>query len=260
METALSRKLDLTGRKALITGASGGLGAHFASVLAEHGAKVVLAARRREKLEGVAKELNDTGRQAEVVEMDVTKPETVIAAFDAMSAQEDGPCDILINNSGVAAGTWGHETSDEDWGFVIDTNLTGAWHVSKTAVQAMIKANKPGSVVNIASILALHPSLQAGAYAASKAGIEQLTRVMSLELTRHNIRVNALAPGYFATDLNSEMIESDYGEKMRKRIPMRRFGDYSELDAALMMLASDAGSFMTGTTIVVDGGHTNLPL
>ncbi len=256
----MPNNLSLSGRKALITGASSGLGEHFAKTLAAQGAEVVLAARRLRKLEAVEAEIEAAGGKAMAVEMDVTKVGSVEAAFARIAETASGPCDILVNNSGIGQDSWLVETEEEEWANIVDTNLTGVWRVAKHAAKAMIAAQKPGSIVNIASITGLRPSYMISGYAATKAGVDHLTRNMALELSRFGIRVNAIAPGYFKTAINDFFLESEHGERMRKRVAMRRFGEYKELDGALLLLASEAGSYMTGSTLVVDGGHTLTPL
>jgi NAD(P)-dependent dehydrogenase (short-subunit alcohol dehydrogenase family) len=246
---------DLSEKTALVTGASGGLGASFARELAAAGAHVVLAARRLEKLESLANAIEASGGKALAVAMDVTDPDSVTAAFATIQETLGRPCDIIINNSGISRDDWFTRMTEEDWRAVMNTNLDGVWRVAKAGANALIDAGKPGSIINIASITARRPQHTIAAYAASKAAVEHFTHVMALELARHGIRSNAIAPGYFSTDINDEFLESEQGEKMRKRVPMRRFGEYKELAGALLLLASDAGSYMTGTTIVVDGGH-----
>ncbi|MBK8199047.1 MAG: SDR family oxidoreductase [Acidobacteria bacterium] len=251
---------SLANRTALVTGASSGLGEHFAHVLAGAGATVVLAARRMDRLEGVAEAISRAGGQALPVEMDVTDEGSVVAAFDSIKEALGRPCDILVNNSGMSREGWFREQSEEDWDAVIETNLTGVWRVGKHATNAMIDAKVKGSIINIASITAHRTQLMTTAYCVSKAGVDHLTRHMALESARYGIRVNAISPGYYKTAINDEYLDSEAGEAMRKRVPMRRFGEYKELDGALLLLASDAGSYMTGSTLVVDGGHLLIPL
>ena len=246
---------DLTGKLALVTGASSGLGEKFAQVLAAAGAGVVLAARRLDKLEALASEIKSAGCTALAVQMDVTKPDSVESAFTKIRETLGRPADIIVNNSGISRDEWFTKMSEEDWRAVMDTNLDGVWRVAKGAANALMEAGKPGSIINIASITARRPQHTISAYAASKAAVEHFTHVMALELARFGIRANAIAPGYFSTDINDEFLESDQGELMRKRIPMRRFGKHDELAGPLLLLASEAGSYMTGTTIIVDGGH-----
>lgn len=258
--TKLSDRLNLSGKLALVTGASGGLGAHFAETLSEAGATVILAARRLRRLQVRELSFVERGRKAFSVEMDVTSAQSVDAAFATIETEFGRPADIIVNNSGIGQASWFHETPEEEWQSVIDTNLTGVWRVAKAATNALIKAGQPGSIINIASITAQKPAMMNVAYSASKAAVDHMTRNMAVEAARHQIRVNAIAPGYYKTDINSHYLESEAGLKMSKRIPMRRFGEYEELDGALVLLASDAASYMTGTTITVDGGHTLSPL
>ncbi len=251
---------SLANRTALVTGASSGLGRHFAGVLAEAGATVVVAARRLDKLEEVAAEIEAKGGKALAVEMDVTDDGSIVAAFDSIREALGRPCDVVLNNSGMSREGWSREQSEEDWNAVIDTNLTGVWRVGKHATNALINAKAKGSIVNIASITAHRTQYMTTAYCVSKAGVDHLTRHMALESARYGIRVNAISPGYYKTAINDEYLESEAGEAMRKRIAFRRFGEYRELDGALLLLSSEAGSYMTGSTIVVDGGHLLSPI
>jgi NAD(P)-dependent dehydrogenase (short-subunit alcohol dehydrogenase family) len=251
---------SLANRTALVTGASSGLGEHFAHVLAGAGATVVIAARRMDRLEDVAADIAAKGGKALPVEMDVTRDGSVVAAFDSIREALGRPCDIVINNSGMSRSGWFREQSDEDWNAVMDTNLTGVWRVGKHATNAMIAAGTKGAIVNIASITAHRTQFMTTAYCVSKAGVDHLTRHMALENARYGIRVNAISPGYYKTAINDEYLDSEAGEAMRKRIAFRRFGEYRELDGALLLLSSEAGSYMTGSTIVVDGGHLLSPI
>jgi len=244
-------RFRLDGRLALVTGASSGFGAHFARTLAGAGARVVVAARRRERLETLLDVL-PTGSRA--VALDVTQPASVQAAFDELGASGLVP-DLVINNAGVSVYKAALEQTVEDWDAVVDTNLRGAWLVATEAARRLVAAKKGGSIVNIASLLSLRVGGGVAPYAASKAGLAHLTEALALEWARHGIRVNAIAPGYFATDLNSDFLSSEAGEKMRLRIPQRRFGRLEDLDGPLLLLGSEAGSFMTGTLLVADGGH-----
>jgi len=251
---------SLANRTALITGASSGLGRHFANVLSKAGADVVVAARRMDRLEALAEEISKSGGHALPVEMDVTSDASVSGAFAEIKEALGRPCDIIINNSGMSRDTWFREQSEEDWNAVMDTNLNGVWRVGKHATNAMIDADVKGSIINIASITGQQPQYMTTAYCVSKAGVLHLTRQMALENARFGIRVNSISPGYYKTAINDAYLESDAGESMRKRIAMRRFGEYQELDGALLLLASDAGSYMTGSSIAVDGGHLLNPL
>ena len=252
----MTRRLtfDLSGRTALVTGASSGLGRHFARTLAAHGAAVALAARRIERLEALASEIRDAGRTAYPVRMDVTDAGSVAAGLDAVQSALGVP-DILVNNSGIARPASILDVTEEDWAGVVGTNLEGAWRVAQGTARRMVDAERPGTIINILSIIAFGVARGLGTYAASKAGLLQLTRTMAMELARHRVRVNAIAPGYVLTEMNREFFASEAGEAMARRIPQRRIGDPSELDGALLLLASDASSYMTGSTIVVDGGH-----
>jgi len=244
-------KLALGGRTALVTGASGGLGAHFAMTLAKAGAYVVLTARRTEALEAVVAGITDAGGQAAAIPMDVTNSASVADAFAGLGK----PFDIVVNNAGISGSGPALQLSDDEFQRVLDTNLTGAFRVARTAASAMKAANQPGSIVNIASILGLRVASQVAAYAASKAALIQLTRVTALEWARYGIRVNALCPGYVETPLNAEFFASEAGQALIRRIPQRRLGRMQDLDAPLLLMCSDASAYMTGATLAVDGGH-----
>jgi NAD(P)-dependent dehydrogenase (short-subunit alcohol dehydrogenase family) len=250
----MSYALSLHGRSALITGASSGLGRAFADMLARAGAAVALAARRRDSLEQVRQDLEAAGGRAIAVAMDVTNAGSVAEAVrDA--AQGLGKLDILVNNAGVTLTKPFLELSESEWDQQVDTNLKGAFLVAQAVAKIMCEQGTGGAIVNIASILGLRVAGQVAAYLTSKAGIVHLTKGMALELARHRIRVNALCPGYIETDLNREFFASDTGRALIKRIPQRRLGQASELEGPLLLMCSDAGSYMTGTVLAVDGGH-----
>ncbi len=253
MPAAIS--ISLEGKCALVTGASSGLGRHFALVLARAGAKVAIAARRVERLEALAAEIRDAGGTAAVIALDVTDPTQVPRAFDAAEAAL-GPIDILVNNAGVATGTWFTKLTEESWREVLDVNLDGVFRVGREAAVRMAARKSGGSIVNIASVLGLGVLKAVAPYAVSKAAVIQLTKAMALELARDNIRVNALAPGYIATELNAEYLASDAGKRMIARVPLGRAGELDDLDGPLLLLVSDAGRYMTGSVIVIDGGQT----
>jgi NAD(P)-dependent dehydrogenase (short-subunit alcohol dehydrogenase family) len=240
----------LAGRRVLVTGASSGLGRHFASLLAAHGAHVVVAARRMSVLDDVVSEIRGAHGDASAIALDVRDSGSVDAAIAAI-----GRLDIVVNNAGVALTQPALDTEEADWQQVLDTNLSGAFRVTRAAARAMVAAGNDGVIVNIASILAYRVAKQVAAYVTAKAGLVKLTEALALELASKRIRVNALAPGYIETDLNRDFLTSPAGEAMVKRVPMRRFGTPADLDGALMLLVSDAGRYMTGATIVVDGGH-----
>ena len=250
--SALDR-FRLDGRIALVTGASSGLGEHFAAVLADAGARVALAARRVDKLRPLAGRIAAAGGQARVLALDVTDAASVRACLDDLASW--GAPDILVNNAGVTITRPLLEQTEEDFDQVLDTNLKGAWLVATETARRMVAAGRGGSIVNVASILGLRVAAQVPSYAASKAALIHLTRAMALELARHRIRVNALAPGYIETGINREFFASEAGRSLIGRIPQRRIGTPGELDAALLLLASDAGSYATGSVVALDGGH-----
>lgn len=246
---------DLIGKTALITGASGGLGRHFASVLVEHGVRVAIAARRKRELEVVAGELSGKGGEVVPIELDVTDSTSVRNAIDS-TLRRLGAVDILVNNSGVSSNSGVLEQSEADWDRVLDTNLKGAFLMSTEVARQLSAAGRSGSIINIASVLGLRQASHVTPYAASKAGLIQLTKQLALELARHQIRVNAIAPGYVLTDINREFFTTEQGALMIKRIPQRRLGNFEDLDGPLLLLASNASSYMTGSVLTVDGGHT----
>jgi len=245
---------NLNGRTALVTGASSGLGQHFAKTLVKAGAKVALAARRTDRLVQFTDELRNLGFEVAFHEMDVTKLETIVSALDQLE-NELGVIDVLVNNAGVANTLLATEIDESEWDRVIDTNLKGAWLVAQQVAQRLIQKNKPGTIINISSIMGYRVAKAVSSYAASKAGLIQLTKSLALEWAKENIRVNAIAPGYFMTEMNEGFFEEKQSENIIKNIPQRRIGQPEELAGCLLLLASDASSYMTGTTIVVDGGH-----
>jgi len=246
--------LSLAGKTALVTGANGGLGGHFALTLAKAGANVALGARNMESLRQAEERIRSAGRQARAIRLDVSDRESVAAAFE-QAARSLGPVTVVVNNAGVAITKPLLEHTEDDWNQVIGVNLTGAWRVAQEAARHMVEHKQGGSIVNVASILGLRVATQVPSYAASKAALIHLTKAMALELARHRIRVNALAPGYVVTNINREFFESQSGQALIKRIPQRRIGNPEELDGALLLLASDAGSYATGSVVVLDGGH-----
>jgi NAD(P)-dependent dehydrogenase (short-subunit alcohol dehydrogenase family) len=246
----MSKRFDLSGKVALVTGASSGLGAHFAQCLGEAGASVVLAARRADRLQSLQAELAKKGVTAKAVDLDVQSADSVAAALEAA-----GPLDVVVNNAGISIVKPALEMPEKDWDAVVDTNLRGAWLVAQGAARRWAAEKRPGSIVNIASILGLRTIGQVAPYNASKAGLIHLTQALAMEWARYRIRVNAICPGYIETEMNSAFWKTPGGQKLIDRIPQRRIGQPEHLDGALLLLASEAGDFMTGSTITVDGGH-----
>lgn len=244
----------LKGQIALVTGASSGLGRHFATVLARAGASVVVCARRSDRLQAVVAEIEALGGQARAVSMDVTDATGIAAAFD-QAAEIVGVPDIVVNNAGQTITKPLLQQTEADWDKVIDPNLKGCFLVATEAARRMVGAEKPGSIINIASILGERVGGGVAPYAISKAGVLQATKTMALELARYGIRVNALMPGYVITDLNRDFLTSELGDKLRLRIPSRKFCELTDLDGPLLLLASAAGGAMSGACIAVDRGH-----
>jgi NAD(P)-dependent dehydrogenase (short-subunit alcohol dehydrogenase family) len=243
----------LDGKRALVTGASSGLGRHFAHILAGAGADVALAARRLDRLDAVAGEIAAVGGTAIAVEMDVTRVDSIRRGVDWVE-KGLGPVDIVVNNAGVALTKPALDIDEDDWDRLVDTNLKGAWLVARETARRM-QAHGGGAIINIASILGLRVAGGVAPYAIAKAGLVQMTKVLALELARHQIRVNALAPGYIETELNHAFFASPVGQALIKRIPQRRLGALNDLDGPLLLLASGASRYMTGSVVVVDGGH-----
>jgi len=245
---------SLHGKTALVTGASGGLGLHFAHVLAENGARVVVAARRDDKITKAADDIRSNGGDALAVVMDVSDENSVNQAF-ATVENEFGAVDIIVNNAGIATNGAAVDVSLDDFRRVMATNVDGAFLVSRRAADTWIKEKKAGNIINIGSILGIRTAGGVLPYAVSKSGLHQMTKVLALEWARHRIRVNAIAPGYIETDINRDYLNSLEGEKLIKRIPVRRPGDMADLDGPLLLLASDLSLYMTGSVVAVDGGH-----
>ena len=246
---------DVSGRVALVTGASSGLGAHFAKVLADRGARVVAAARRLDRLESLVGDIRSRGGEAIAVALDVTSSDSVKAAFDA-AENAYGIVDIVSNNAGVADSRLAVDTEDDSWDYVLDTNLRGVWLVAREAGRRLIAAGMPGSIVNTASILGLRVSISQASYATSKAAVIQLSKNLALEWCRKQIRVNALCPGYFVTEINKAFFDSAKGQAYIANTPAQRCGELHELTAPFLLLASDAGSFINGVALPVDGAQS----
>ena len=247
-------ELRLDGKVALVTGAFGGLGRDFAGMLARAGAAVALAGRRIDEGRAIARTMAEEGFRVAAVAMDVTDRASVEAAIDE-AASALGPVDVLVNNAGVAVTRPFLDLTERDWAGVLDVNLDGAWRVAQAVARRLKDAERPGAIVNIASVLAERVAAQVAPYTVSKAALVQLTRAMALELARYGIRVNALAPGYVETPINRDFFATEGGRALVKRIPQRRLGRVEDLEAPLLLLASDASAYMTGAVIAVDGGH-----
>ncbi len=243
-------RADLGGKTALVTGASSGFGAHFSKTLAVAGAKVIVAARREDRLAALVRDIEGGGGRASALALDVADEDAVTAAFEQL-----GAVDILVNNAGVSGASRALDTPASEWRWTYDVNVHGVFFVAQAAAKRMVAAGRGGSIINIASITSFRPPASNAAYASSKAAVAHLTRCLALDWARHGIRVNALAPGYFETDINRDFLASDYGQQMIRRVPQRRTGEMSDLDGPLLLLASDASAYITGTCIPVDGGH-----
>ena len=245
---------SLKGRVALVTGASSGLGVQFAKALADNGAAVALVARRADRLKSLKDEIEGKGGRAVAIEADVTDHAAIARAFDA-AEKAFGTVTILVNNAGIAHGGRAVEMPPEEWRKVLSTNLDAVFFWAQEAARRLLAAKKQGAIVNIASVLGLAVSKGAVAYAAAKAGVVQVTKALAVELAFKGVRVNAIAPGWFVTEMNDDYLSGEAGTAIKREIPMGRFGNPGDLDGALLLLVSDAGSYITGATIVVDGGQ-----
>lgn len=250
----LLHSFDLSGRTALVTGASSGLGAHFCKVFAQAGARVIACARRLDRLEKLVAEINDADGSAYAIAMDVADTDSVARAFEQIDKLPSG-VDILVNNAGVGSSHRFVKTTEADWDAFMETNLKSVWRVSRHCIDRMRARDSGGSIINIASILGLQPALGLSLYATSKAGVIQLTKTMALELAGDRIRVNAICPGYFHTEMNAAFFNTERGLEFIRSTPAGRWGELHELSGPLLLLASDAGSFINGVALPVDGGH-----
>jgi NAD(P)-dependent dehydrogenase (short-subunit alcohol dehydrogenase family) len=246
---------NLAGRVALVTGASSGLGQQFARALADNGAAVALVARRADRLEAFRAELEKSGAKVIAIAADVNNAEDRVRAFDE-AEKAFGTVTILVNNAGVAQkSVRATDVTPEEWRRVLSTDLDAVFYWAQEAARRMVAAQKPGAIINIASVLGLGVAKGVAAYAVAKAAVVQTTKALAVELAFKGVRVNAIAPGWFVTEINGDYLESEAGAKLKRDIPMGRFGQTGDLDGALLLMASDAGAYMTGATIVVDGGQ-----
>ena len=246
---------SLKGRVALVTGASSGLGMQFAKALADNGAAVALVARRANRLADIKKAIEAAGGRAVAIEADVTDRAAMLRAFDATEAAF-GTVTILVNNAGIAQSSKrAIEVTAEEWRKVLSVDLDAVFYNAQEAARRMLAAKQPGAIVNIASVLGFGVSKGVAAYATAKAAVVQVTKALAVELAFKGVRVNAIAPGWFVTEINDKFLAGEAGEALKRAIPAGRFGKDGDLDGALLLLASDAGSYITGATIVVDGGQ-----
>jgi NAD(P)-dependent dehydrogenase (short-subunit alcohol dehydrogenase family) len=245
---------NISGQVALVTGASSGLGLRFAEALAENGAAVALVARRKKKLAELQARIEKAGGRAVALEADVLDRNAMVGAFDE-AEKTFGCVTILVNNAGIAPAARVLELSEDDWRRVLATNLDAVFFWAQEAARRMLAAGRRGSIVNIASVLGFGVAKGTAAYAVTKAGVIQLTKALALELAFKGVRVNAIAPGWIVTDINREFLTSEEGAAITREIPIGRFGQARDLDGALLLLVSDAGRFIAGATIVVDGGQ-----
>jgi NAD(P)-dependent dehydrogenase (short-subunit alcohol dehydrogenase family) len=246
---------SLKGRVALVTGASSGLGQQFARALAENGAAVALVARRADRLAELQKSIEAAGGRAVAIEADVTDRAAMTRAFDAAEKAFD-TVTILVNNAGIAQSPIrAIDVTPEEWRKVLAVDLDAVFHNAQEAARRMLAAKTPGAIINIASVLGFGVAKGVAAYATAKAAVIQITKALAVELAFKGVRVNAIAPGWFVTEINDKYLMGEAGEALKRDIPMGRFGKEGDLDGALLLLVSDAGNYMTGATIVVDGGQ-----
>ena len=251
METNL---FSVAGRVALITGASSGIGHTLAKGLARAGANIVAVARRKDKLAALVGDIEQAGGKAIAVDMDVTDIDSIKRAFDT-AEQHFGVCDIIVNNAGVADPKSFLKVDEQSLDQVMNTNFRGVWHVAQQGAKRLVNAARPGSIINIASILGLNAQFGQSTYCSSKGAVIQLTKTMALDLGHYNIRVNAIAPGWFETEMNEAFFKTDQGKAFIRKSPAGRTGQLEELVGPVLLLASEAGSFINGTTLPVDGAH-----
>jgi len=237
-----------------VTGASSGLGKQFAMALADNGAAVALVARRADRIAELQKTIEAEGGRAMAIEADVNDRAAMTRAYDA-AEKAFGTVTILVNNAGIAHSGRAVDMPPEEWRKILATNLDAVFFWAQEAARRMLAAKKQGAIINIASVLGLAVAKGAVAYVTAKAGVVQVTKALAVELAFKGVRVNAIAPGWFVTEINDSYLASEAGTAIKREIPMGRFGNEGDLDGALLLLASDAGNYITGATIVVDGGQ-----
>eukprot|EP00039_Didymoeca_costata_P022712 m.347227 g.347227 ORF g.347227 m.347227 type:complete len:256 (+) comp31886_c0_seq1:23-790(+) len=245
---------SLRGKTVLVTGASSGLGAKFARIVGEAGAQVAIAARRKDRLETLKQDLERSGIPVMSTYMDVLSVDSITKAFSQVE-EVFGVCNVVINNAGVADSKPAIRIEEQSWDHVLDTNLKGAFFVAKEAGKRLMRSKQPGSIINIASILGMRPGIGHASYGSAKAGLLHLNKILALEYARHNIRVNAICPGYFLTEMNRDYFDTEKGIQYIKSTPAGRLGAADELTGPVLLLASDASSYMNGSVLAVDGGH-----
>lgn len=247
-------KFSLKGRTALVTGASSGMGRHFVQTLADNGAKVICAARRKDSIEAAAREIRERGGQAVAVELDIGSTESVTRAFDAAEAAF-GTVDLLVNNAGQIVFAPFPDISDEQWLNLMNVNLNGCMRMSREFAKRLIAAKKPGALVNITSITGQQTKPYLSIYGTAKAGLIHFTKQLAIDLLPHGIRANSIAPGYFRTEMVDWYFDSPEGKAEVENLPAKRVGNLDELDGPLLLLLSDAGSYLNGVILPVDYGH-----
>ena len=245
---------DLSGKTAIVTGASAGLGYRFAWTLARAGAKVIATARSIEKLEKLAEKIESVDGKCYVETLDMRDREAIRECV--ARCEGDEPIDIVVNNAGIAIVKSPERYRDDDWDAVYETNLRGPWTLAQAVIKRRLVDQRECSIINIASVLGIRPLGHIPPYAAAKAGLINLGRDLCVDLAAKNIRINALAPGYYETEMNREWLKTDAGLKLRERIPAGRFGQPDDLDGAILFLASSASRFMNGSVLTMDGGHS----
>jgi NAD(P)-dependent dehydrogenase (short-subunit alcohol dehydrogenase family) len=246
---------SLVGKRVLLTGASSGLGRRFAPTLARAGAHVVLASRNVAKMQEVANTITEFGGSSEVVALDVRSREAIRSCINDLESV--GPLDVLVNNAGIAVVKSPQHLSDDDWDSVYETNLRGAWVLAQEMIKRRLADDRECSIINIASVLGIRGIGHVAPYAAAKAGLINLGRDLCTDLANKGIRINAIAPGYIETEMNQDWLKTDGGERLRKKIPAKRFGKPGDLDGALLYLASDASRYTNATVLTIDGGFVN---